>query len=177
MDQETARQVKKAVPTPAELREIVKKADKKNAKREDVQALRDLLAQLPALADSMVPLTDGVYDAVIDSMYPSTPATKAMMYQTAKNRCNDLGYAEASPMEKMLIDAVVLAWLRYTQVERSAAAVWGRSHNTPEGQYWDKRLSAAQRRYLRAIETLTRVRRMGLPMLQVNIAEKQQVNN
>lgn len=162
--------------TPDAIRAIVKKADRKNAKAEDVQALRELLSQLPALADSMVPLTDGVYDVVIESMYPSTPATKAMMHQTAKNRCNDLGYAEASPMEKMLIDAVVLAWLRYTQVERSAASVWGDSHTLERGAYWDKRLSAAQRRYLRAIETLARVRRLALPMLQVNIAEKQQVN-
>jgi hypothetical protein len=100
-----------------------------------------------------------------------------MMQQTAKNRRNDLGYAEASPMERMLIDAVVLAWLRYTQVERAAANTWGDSHSLTSGAYWDKRLSAAQRRYLRAIETLARVRRTALPMLQVNIAEKQQVNN
>ena len=39
-----------------------------------------------------------------------------------------------------------------------------------------RRNSTAQRLYLRAIETLTRVRRLSLPMLQVNITEKQQVN-
>ena len=44
------------------------------------------------------------------------------------------------------------------------------------GPYWDKRFSPAQRRYLRAIENLARVRRTALPVLHVNIAEKQIVN-
>jgi hypothetical protein len=38
------------------------------------------------------------------------------------------------------------------------------------GQYWEKRLSAAQRRYLRACTTLARIRKMRLPAMQVNIA-------
>ena len=45
-------------------------------------------------------------------------------------------------------------------------------------QHWEKRLSANQRRYFRAIETLARVRKLASrtpEILQVNIAE-QQVN-
>jgi hypothetical protein len=49
-----------------------------------------------------------------------------------------------------------------------------------QGEYWEKRLSAAQRRYLRACETLARVRKLtlGTLALQVNIAAAggQQVN-
>ena len=46
------------------------------------------------------------------------------------------------------------------------------------GQYWEKRLSAVQGRYLRALTTLARIRKMGLPAMQVNIATEggQQVN-
>ena len=37
--------------------------------------------------------------------------------------------------------------------------------------YWERKLSAIQHRYLRAIETLSRVRKlMGVPMVQINIA-------
>jgi len=67
----------------------------------------------------------------------------------------------------------VLAWQRYTQVERSAAAVWDRPHNTMECQYWNERLSLAQRRYLMTMETLAKVRRLALPALLVNMLEKQ----
>jgi hypothetical protein len=49
-----------------------------------------------------------------------------------------------------------------------------------QGKYWSGVLSACQMRYLRAIDTLLRVRKLtrNTPMLQVNIATKegQQVN-
>ncbi len=44
------------------------------------------------------------------------------------------------------------------------------------GAYWDRRVSGAQARYLRAMEALARVRRLAMPQpLQVNIGG-QQVN-
>ncbi len=47
---------------------------------------------------------------------------------------------------------------------------------TKHRDYWDRHLNAAQRRYLRAIETLARVRKLsGRGPIQINIAE-QQVN-
>ena len=40
-----------------------------------------------------------------------------------------------------------------------------------EASYLERKLSAVQRRYLRAVETLARVRKlMGVPMVQINIA-------
>jgi hypothetical protein len=45
-----------------------------------------------------------------------------------------------------------------------------------QGTYWEKRLSSVQRRYLRACETLARVRKLAQAApLQVNIGA-QQVN-
>jgi hypothetical protein len=47
------------------------------------------------------------------------------------------------------------------------------------GAYWDKRLSMAQKRFMRACESLARVRRLSRRIpLQVNIAAKgaQQIN-
>ena len=50
------------------------------------------------------------------------------------------------------------------------------SHPTEAGLYWDRRLNSAQQRYLRAVETLARVRRLAMVTpLQVNIGG-QQVN-
>jgi hypothetical protein len=160
-----------------EIKALVKKVDRENAKPADVEKLRQVLRHGPAAGvDFQAEITPTTYRAVIASMQ-HTALEGIAIERTCEKKKADLGYANASPMEKMLIDAVVLTWLRYTQVERSAASVWGGSHTSESGAYWDKRLSAAQRRYLRAIETLARVRRLALPMLQVNIAEKQQVNN
>lgn len=160
-----------------EIKALVKKVDRENAKPADVEKLRQLLRNGPAVGvDYQAQITSSTYQAVIASMQ-HTALEGIAIERTCEKKKAALGYAEASPMEKMLIDAVVLAWLRYTHVERAAANNWSGSHSLTVGTYWDKRLSAAQRRYLRAIETLARVRRTALPMLQVNIAEKQQVNN
>ena len=43
--------------------------------------------------------------------------------------------------------------------------------------FWDRHLAAVQWRFIRAFETLQRARRLPLPVVQVNIADKQQVNN
>ena len=48
-------------------------------------------------------------------------------------------------------------------------AVHGRSFDA--SSHWERKLSTVQRPYLRAIETLARVRKlMGVPMVQINIA-------
>ena len=60
------------------------------------------------------------------------------------------------------------------------AGVMKRSITLTLGMYWDRRLSAAQKRFTRACETLARVRKLSLntPALQFNIAANggQQVN-
>lgn len=47
-----------------------------------------------------------------------------------------------------------------------------------EGNYWERKLSATQRRYLRACETLARVRKITGSTYQINIAHDggQQIN-
>jgi hypothetical protein len=69
----------------------------------------------------------------------------------------------------------VLAWLRCVDVERRYSDILGESVTLAVGDFWERRLTMAQRRYLRALETLARVRRLALPAVQVNIGA-QQVN-
>jgi hypothetical protein len=52
------------------------------------------------------------------------------------------------------------------------------SHSRESGAYWDRRLTEAQRRYLRAIGLLAKLRSLApASRLQVNVAHNQQVNN
>lgn len=88
-----------------------------------------------------------------------------------------LGAEQAPALERLLIDAIVLAWLRL------AFAEYAYSEKTKDGgsidvlRYYEQRLSASQGRYLRAIEALARVRKLGITV-QLNIATNggQQVN-
>lgn len=79
-------------------------------------------------------------------------------------------------LERLLVQQVVLTWLKLGHTEWHHEHILVNGHMTIQvADFWERRLSAAQRRYLRACETLARVRRLGLPMLQVNIGA-QQVN-
>ena len=93
---------------------------------------------------------------------------------------DDLGYSVASPLERLLIEQVVLCSMHYYLVVAEYNAVVGIPIPESSVQHWERRLTAAQGRYVRAIESLARVRKLArtTPALQVNIAAHggQQVN-
>ena len=82
--------------------------------------------------------------------------------------------------EQLLIQQAALCWLKLNLVELSYSGTMKQSITLTLGIYWEKRLSAAQRRFTRACETLARVRKLSrnTPALQFNIATSggQQVN-
>jgi hypothetical protein len=88
----------------------------------------------------------------------------------------DLTRPDDGALEYLLIQQVALCWLKLAYTE------WQHKHYLTNGNttivqanFWEHRLSSAQRRFLRAVETLARVRRLQLPAVQVNIGA-QQVN-
>jgi hypothetical protein len=66
---------------------------------------------------------------------------------------------------------VVTCWLYLHQLEVRCAV----NGNTPLtlGADYQRSMSAAQKRYLAAVRSLALVRKLALPVLQVNIARKQ----
>ena len=92
----------------------------------------------------------------------------------------DLGYDDAALLEKLLIQQAALCWLKLNLVELSYSNTMKQSTTLTLGIFWEKRLTAAQRRFTRACETLARVRKLSrnTPALQFNIAADggQQVN-
>lgn len=92
----------------------------------------------------------------------------------AKALRQKLGVALAAPLEKLLIEQVVLCWLRHQFMEILHSQIMNNG-SLAQQQATTQMLSASQRRYLRAIETLARVRKLGPAVLQVNIAQQQTV--
>jgi hypothetical protein len=80
-------------------------------------------------------------------------------------------------LERLLIEQIAVAWLDWDIVQQAYTNnVVVSGHSLNSGAYWDRRVTSAQARYLRAMEALARVRRLAMPMpLQVNIGG-QQVN-
>jgi len=85
---------------------------------------------------------------------------------------NELGYVGAPILEQLLIQDATLSWLKLSIIELQYSTVMKQSITLTLGIFWEKRLSAAQRRFTRACETLARVRKLSrnTPALQFNIA-------
>jgi len=163
------------LPSPNDVSALLGKVMKAKPKSEDMEAFRKLLDRHPGIAETMVNLTDQTFEAIFKPMAGESQGALELLKRVRRLKQTELGYDAASALEKLLIEAVVIAWVGYTDTERRASSVWSDSHTLTSGEYWNKRVSAAQRRYLRAIETLARVRRLGLPAVQINIGA-QQVN-
>jgi hypothetical protein len=93
---------------------------------------------------------------------------------------HDLGAAGSTELERLLIDEVVLCWLDQYRIAMAYGRQVGEGDTSLSAlEQWEHVLTSKQARYLRAIETLARVRRLlRLPTLQVNVALDggQQVN-
>jgi hypothetical protein len=81
----------------------------------------------------------------------------------------EFGYANASPIERVLIDAIVAARLRLAVVEHGYA---DKGFNMATSAHWESLINNAQFRLLRAVESLARLQRLARysPALQINLA-------
>jgi hypothetical protein len=156
-------------PTRAEFTALFNTATKKNATDNDRKALRRMVAQHPEhgrLLD-MARLAEA---ALIDGM-PADKAGKAIAAGRADALRKELSGDNPSVIERLLIDQVVLSYLHLNMVEYQHGPLMGGSNASMATiEFWERRLDSTQRRYLRAVESLARVRRLlKLPGAQVNI--------
>jgi len=154
----------------------LEKAKKPDPK--DVERLRQLAVRTPGFL-SACSTTASIRQQLIEKI--SNGASRAFMLAELVTLKKDLGFDAAPPLERLLIDHILTVRLRLIDAEnRYNNIVVGNSVTLQQGQYWDNLLSSSQVRFLRAIETLARVRRLArnTPALQINIAREggQQVN-
>jgi hypothetical protein len=83
----------------------------------------------------------------------------------------ELAGASPTPLERLLVGRVVACWLHLYHLELMYASQEKMSLEL--GMYYQRSLDRAHKRYLSAIKTLALVRKLALPVLQVNIARKQ----
>jgi hypothetical protein len=106
-----------------------------------------------------------------------------------KAACKDLGVREGllrklellraelagpspTPLEQLLVARVVSCWLQVHDADVRYARDWP-NMSLAQAKFYEHRMDRTHKRYLSAIKTLALVRKLVLPVLQVNIAEKQ----
>lgn len=153
--------------------EIVARAYKvQKPKKEDLQAIRKFLKNYPPMCKAVFALVESTQSLIVKNLMGIEVAEIAMVEYLVSIR-DEMGYHDAPIMEKLLIENVVTAWLRLQYCESQLAWMAGKDRSIVVLEFWERRLSMAQRRYLAACETLAKIRKMKIPAVQVNIGDKQ----
>ncbi len=162
-----------------EFLDIVKQAYKKKPSQKDLDELRKWINHYPELWRAVFDTAHVIEENFIRQMVDDKASIIAMQKNTDEIR-DGLDYSKSSVMEKMLIDNLIISWLEVQYSNYQLAVRMGRDEKIVLLEFWERRLSISQRRYLHACETLAKVRRLMSvkPAVQVNIAGQggQQVN-
>jgi hypothetical protein len=85
---------------------------------------------------------------------------------------SDLSGPNSSPLERLLIERVCVCWLQLAFFEFQYVAQM-ETDSLKISDFRQKQVGAAHKRYLASIKTLAQVRKLQLPTVQINMAEKQ----
>lgn len=160
-----------------DIRALLEATNKEKPAAADVDALRAALVQDPAIWVVAGDLQQAAYADALRAL-EATPAVRESVRAGRLALRRELGYETATALERLLIDHAVLCWLRQQLCEYHYTAARLNSGRTlQQARYDEDRMTATQRRYLRALEALARVRRLlyAPGMVQVNVGA-QQVN-
>jgi hypothetical protein len=84
--------------------------------------------------------------------------TKASVKHGAELLKKDLGYDSAPPLERLLIEQVVMCYVRLGMIEHEYSRTVRGEYSMKVAEHMEGRLTQAQRRYVRATISLARVR-------------------
>jgi hypothetical protein len=116
-------------------------------------------------------LAKHVENALIRKLAPKDLAVSEGLRKKLEVMRGELAGPASAPLELLLAERIVTCWLHLHHLEMMHANLDTMSVDL--AMHYQKCIDRAHRRYLSAIKTLATVRKLALPVLQVNIARKQ----
>jgi hypothetical protein len=102
--------------------------------------------------------------------------TKTRLMDEIRAFAAELAGPNPSPVERVLAETAATSWFAYRLHEATyAAGVTKEGMTLAQSEHAQRRMDRAHRRYLSSLKTLSAVRRLAVPALQINVA-RQQVN-
>jgi len=132
--------------------------------------LRRMLTQ-PATVELLGNLAKLTEQTLIDNVAGENLAVREGIKCKMQAIRKDLAGLNSTPLEKLLVERVALCWLSLHDAEFRLADF--KSLTVTQSDYWQRRMDHVHRRYLSAMKTLATVRKLSLPVVQVNIAKRQ----
>jgi hypothetical protein len=157
---------------------LIRAAEKKSSTAADMKKCREYAQEHPALFDHFSMLANSTFSVVLDGT-DMNETTRICVEGELHALRRQLGIKTATPMEKLLIEEVVICWLRLQLMEQIYSNNYkGSGVTLAKAEYLEKRLSATRRRYQQSIESLARTRSLlARAGVQINVAQQQVVMN
>ncbi len=159
-----------AVPVgEAELREFLKRA--MSGDTSTLPALRRMLEN-PAKVDAMGgDLARQAEQSLINAAAGDNLAFKEALTRKLGLLRAELAGPNPAPLERLLVERVVACWLQVQDADVRYAQA--KNLSLEWCKYYQQRMDRAHKRYLSAIKALAVVRKLALPVLQINVARRQ----
>jgi hypothetical protein len=159
----------KAVPTdPKELRKFLERAQ--NGDQTTLPMVQDFLKD-PHMVEVCGNLAGYAERALIGKLSSKDLTVSEGVRLKLESLRAELAGPSPTPLERLLVERIAVCWLHLHHLEVVYASK--DSLTLDQGIYFQKCLDRAHRRYLSAIKMLAVVRKLAIPVLQVNIAKKQ----
>lgn len=152
---------------------LIRRMEKAKPDPKDVSAFRKVLANSPTVWAIAGDLARIARDKMLTGLNANA-LIRESAEEGIRRMARDLAGEDAPLIERLLAEHAALCWANYYLTQYGYHQVLSESVTLNQGTYWEKRLTTVQRRYLRALESLARVRRLLRPhALQVNIGARQ----
>ena len=142
-----------------DVRDLIKRTNKEKPTRADRDELRRLLRENPRMWKWAGDVAARATNHVIATYSQGNAFIEESQQRAVELLREQYGYKDAPPLERMLIEQIIICWLRLNSLEVAHTSKTYESHTIEAGLYWDRRLTNVQRRFTRAVESLARVRK------------------
>lgn len=127
---------------------------------DDPKALKELekfLAEHPDVDKEWRLLANTVFRSLLIALAPNSAGKRAVYWREYRRMRERLGWDEAAELERMMIEHILLCWLRFVYAELLVSTNSGKLQ-TDDANKLDQQVTRAHNRYIRACESLSRMR-------------------
>jgi hypothetical protein len=156
--------------TSDEILQLLERA--KDGDESVTEQVREMLTICPEFAESLGGDLGQITERLLSTAVAGNdiPFREAIKHRMATLR-QDLAGPAATPIESLLVDRIVICWLQVQMADIAHAKEEAQTIILEKFQL--RRQDSANRRYLAAIRTLATIRKMALPVLQINVGQNQ----
>lgn len=110
-------------------------------------------------------------EAFIVAMAGTNLALQIAVTKKMETLRSELAGPSPTPIERLLAERAIACWLQMQDADLRFAQA--KDQSIRQAEFMQNRMDRAHRRYLSALKTLALVRKMAVPVIQMNFAKKQ----